>query len=212
MPQFTLHLHRWIVCSLTILFPTCLRSANVASPSLPTHYDNRLGFSFTHLSLDHTQIDAVYFGLDLSMPYFFSQGRNEHYGQLYLAEVRIGYNLLYDNTDSITPLFGAGYQYNNVGDFHHAKFGYVKAGVRYYHEFNNVLGWGLFINGLVGQQLGGELPQKIAWGVDLSMPIGARFTSSRCWDIILEPFYLYMESAHIHQAVFGGRGTIGYRF
>ncbi len=175
-------------------------------------YDNRFGFSFDRLVFDHNKADCIYFGLDAWVPYFFSNTRNDHYGHLYEGEARIGYNLFYNGCDHVTPLAGAGYQYNNVGVFHKAKFAYATAGGRYYHEFNSVFGWGFFLKGLAGQQIGGKEAKKFAWGVDLSMPFVFRFARARHWDITLEPFYLYMESNHKHQAVFGGRGTIGYQF
>lgn len=175
-------------------------------------YDNRFGFSFDRLVFDHNKADCMYFGLDAWMPYFFSHSRNGHYGSLYEAEVRMGYNLFYNGCDHVTPLVGAGYQFNNVGDFHDAKFAYATAGLRYYHEFNSVFGWGLFLKGIAGHQFGGKEAKKFAWGVDLSMPFVFRFTKSRRWDITLEPFYLYMESNHKTQGIFGGRGTFGYQF
>ncbi|MGH2612343.1 MAG: hypothetical protein ACRDFB_04770 [Rhabdochlamydiaceae bacterium] len=175
-------------------------------------YDDRFGFSFDRLVFDHNKANCVYFGLDVWMPYFFSNNRNGHYGHLYEGEIRLGYNLFYNGCDHISPLFGVGYQYNNVGVFHNAKFAYTAAGFRYYHEFNTVFGWGLYLKGLAGQQLGEKEAKKFAWGVDLSMPFVFRFARARHWDITLEPFYLYMESHHKHQAVFGGRGTLGYQF
>ena len=180
--------------------------------SVAPQYNNRFGFSFDRLVFDRNKADSFYFGLDAWMPYFFSNSRNSHFGHLYETEVRLGYNLFYNGCDHITPLVGAGYQYNNVGAFHKAKFAYATAGVRYYHEFNTVFGWGFFLKGLLGNQFGSKEAKKFAWGIDLSMPFVFRFTHTRCWDITLEPFYLYMESNHQHQAVFGGRGTIGYQF
>ncbi len=175
-------------------------------------YGNRFGFSFDRLVYDHTRADELYFALDFWMPYFFSNNRNNRYGNLYEAEIRIGYNLFYDGCDHITPLFGVGYQYNNVGDFHNAKFAYTTAGLRYYHECNSVFGWGFYLKGLAGQQIGKKEAKKFAWGIDLSIPFVFRFTKSRRWDLTLEPFYLYMESNHKHQGVFGGRGTFGYQY
>jgi hypothetical protein len=175
-------------------------------------YDNRFGLSFDRLVFDHNKADSIYFGLDAWMPYFFSHSRNGHYGQLYEGEVRVGYNLFYNGCDHFTPLLGTGYQYNNVGNFHNAKFAYTTAGFRYYHECNTVFGWGFFLKGIAGQQLGKKEAKKFAWGVDLSLPFVFRFAKARHWDVTLEPFYLYMESNHKHQAAFGGRGTIGYQF
>ena len=175
-------------------------------------YDNRFGFFFDRLVYDRTKNDAMYFGLDAWMSYFFSHSRNGHFGALYEGEARVGYNLFYDGCDHFTPLIGGGYQYNNVGNFHHAKFAYGTAGLRYYHECNSIFGFGLNVKGLAGQQVGRREAKKFAWGADVSIPIGFRFSRGRHWDITLEPFYLYMESNHKHQAVFGGRGTVGYRF
>lgn len=175
-------------------------------------YNSRIGVSFDRIVFDYNKADTLYFALDAWMPYFFSNSRNNHYGALYEAEVRLGYNFFMNGCDHVTPLFGTGYQFNNVGNFHNAKFAYATAGVRYYHEFNSVFGWGLYLKGLAGQQIGRREARKFAWGVDLSMPFVFRFAKARHWDITLEPFYLYMETNHMHQAVFGGRGTLGYQF
>lgn len=181
-------------------------------PPVAPQYDNRFGFFFDRLVFDHNKADCIYFGLDAWMPYFFSHTRNNRFGHLYEGEARLGYNLFYNGCDHVTPLVGAGYQYNNVGVFHKAKFAYVTAGGRYLHEFNKVFVWGFFLKGLAGQQIGKHEAKKFAWGVDLSMPFMFRLGCAARWDLTLEPFYLYMETNHKHQAVFGGRGTIGYQF
>lgn len=186
-------------------------ASSTIAPVAP-QYANRFGFSFDRLVFDHNKPDSIYFGLDAWMSYFFSHSRNSHYGRLYETEVRIGYNLFYNGRDHFTPLVGTGYLYNNVGEFHHAKIAYATGGFRYYHEFNTVFGWGLSLKGLAGQQIGKQEAKKFAWGVDLCLPIVFRFSHGRHWDVSLEPFYLYVESNHKHQGVFGGRGTIGYQF
>jgi hypothetical protein len=183
----------------------------IIEPVAP-QYDNRFGFMFDRVVFDHNKAECIYFGLDFWMPYFFSNSRNGHFGALYEGEVRVGYNLFYNGCDHISPLAGVGYQYNNVGVFKHAKFAYATAGFRYLHEFNTVFGWGFYLKGLAGQQIGKDEAKKFAWGVDLSMPFVFRFAKGRRWDVTLEPFYLYMESNHKNQGIFGGRGTFGYRF
>jgi hypothetical protein len=189
-----------------------VKPASYTIEPVSPQYNNRLGFSFDRLVFDHNEADNFYFGLDAWVPYFFSNNRNNHIGALYEGEVRMGYNLFLAGCDHFTPLIGAGYQFNNVGVLHDAKFAYATGGLRYYHEFNTVFGWGLFVKGLAGQQVGSKEEKKFAWGVDLSVPIVFRFSRGRHWDITLEPFYLYMETNHKHQSVFGGRGTFGYQF
>lgn len=205
---------KWIM-SFALLGSSVFADEQINEPTMEPvapQYDNRFGFFFDRLVYERTKNDAMYFGLDGWMSYFFSHNRNNHFGAMYEAEARVGYNLFYDGCDHFTPLVGGGYQYNNVGKFHRAQFAYGTAGLRYLHEFNTVFGLGLYLKGLAGQQVGSKEAKKFAWGVDLSLPIVFRFTRGRHWDISLEPFYLYMESNHKHQAVFGGRGTVGYRF
>lgn len=191
--------------------PEQVKPATGTEPVSP-QYNNRFGFSFDRVVFDHNKANCIYFGADFWMPYFFSHSRNSRFGSLYEGEFRIGYNFFLDGCDHFTPLVGAGYLYFNLGDFHKAKFAYTTAGLRYYHEFNTVFGWGLYLKGLAGHQLSGTEAKKFAWGVDLSMPFVFRFGKMRHWDLTLEPFYLYMESNHKTQAAFGGRGTFGYQF
>ncbi len=215
------YMKRWIVLFSMFVFTsafaaeppsTQVQPVNTEVESISPQYDDRIGFSFDRLVFDHNKPNCIYFGLDAWMPYFFSNSRNNHFGALYEFEARMGYSFFVAGCDHFTPLGGVGYQYFNVGNFHNAKFAYVTGGLRYYHEFNTVFGWGLFVKGLAGQQVGGKEDKKFAWGADLSIPFVFRFSRGRHWDLTLEPFYLYMESNHKHQAVFGGRGTFGYQF
>lgn len=175
-------------------------------------YDNRFGFNFDRLVYERTKANSLYFGLDAWAGIFFSHNRHNHFGALIETEARIGYNLFYNGRDHFTPLAGAGYMFHDVGDFHCANFAYATAGFLYSHEFNTVFGWGINLKGLAGQQVGHHEARKFAWGVDLCMPFIFRFAHYRHWDVTLEPFFLYMESNHKHQGVFGGRGNVGYRF
>lgn len=192
--------------------PAQTTTAEVKQQPVAPQYDNRFGFSFARLIYEQTKADSLYFGLDVWGALCSYQSRHDHLGSLLEAEARLGYNLFYNDCDHFTPLVGTGYQYNNMGSFHHARFAYATAGFLYSHEFNTVFGWGINLKGLVGQQVGNQEEKKLAWGVDLCMPIIFRFAHFRRWDITLEPFYLYMESNHKHQGTFGGRGTVAYRF
>src|SRR3569832_1658639 len=213
-------MRRWFILGMVAMMgmaygaakpPERVKHAAGTEPISP-QYDNRFGFSFDRVVFDRNKANSIYFGADFWMPYFFSHSRNSQFGHLYEGEFRLGYNFFLDGCDHFTPHVGAGYLYLNVGDFLKAKFSYTTAGLLYYHEFNTVFGWGLFLKGLAGKQLSGSEAKKFAWGVDLSMPLVFRFGKARHWDLTLEPFYLYLESNHKTQAVFGGRGTFGYQF
>ena len=184
---------------------------NLVSPQ----YDNRFGFSFDRLVYERTKTDSMYFGLDGWAALCFSHSRhhNRVWRSVIEGEARLGYNLFFNGRDHLTPVVGGGYMSNSVGNFRrNARFAYATAGFLYSHEFNTVFGWGVNLKGLAGQQVSQHYEKKFAWGVDLCIPLVFRFGHYRHWDATLEPFYLYMESNHRDQGIFGGRGTVAYRF
>jgi hypothetical protein len=182
------------------------------SQPVAPQYNNRVGLSPFCAIYERLELNCLYFGIDVWVPVIYSHNRHNHWGSLIKGEARVGYNLLYNGCDHVIPVAGVGYLFNNVGVFNHAKFGYVMAGLIYFHEFNSIFGWGINLKALAGEQLSNTEPKKVAWGVELSIPITFRFGHFRHWDVTVQPDYLYIESHHQHQGVFGGRGTLGYRF
>jgi hypothetical protein len=179
----------------------------------PILYHHRIGFGFNQLVYERIMPNRMYLGLDASSPPVISHSRHQKFfSSLVEAELRIGYNLLYNNADFITPIVGGGYLFENYGEFKRAKFAYVTIGFLYLHEFDSVFSWGFNLKPLAGQQISRNAPKKFVWGVDLAMPFVFRFGSQQEWDFILKPIYLYLESHHRHQGAFAGLATAGYRF
>lgn len=176
-------------------------------------YHNRMVvFLPWHQAYERIKPDAIYWGVEA----WYTHVDNKDHNWLLDAEARVGYNLVYNKIDHVTPFAGVGY----IQDFskHYHKYHkpgivYGTVGMLYDHEFNSVFTLGMNLKGLIGA----PAKKKHYWGspvvgADVAIPITFRLGKRRHWDLRLEPFNTYLYGAHAHAYYLGTRCTLGYRF
>jgi hypothetical protein len=208
---------------------------SVKQDSLPNSYDyhNRMVVFYPfHQAYERIKPDDFYFGVEGWVTYVLCNDRSHSNGTLGEAELRLGYNYLYNGRDHVTPFVGGGVikDYSRewietrhrvggivvgrkVYSYHKPAVIYGVFGFLYDHEFNSIFNLGANVKGLIG----GSGERRWNWGsvvggLDVSLPITFRFGRDRHWDIRLEPFYIYLGGSRISRQYFGGRSTVGYRF
>jgi hypothetical protein len=172
-------------------------------------YANRINFGLSRLGYERIKPESLYFGID--MWYVLTFGPIPFERTIGEAEVRLGYNLFFNDEDRLTPIVGMGC----LKDFvHHQKQGlmYGTVGVLYEHRFSNLFDLGVNLKVLGGGDVGRSRWGSPVWGYDISTPFTFHFGENRNWDFRLEPFYIQM-FGHRNTHNFGGsRSAFGYRF
>ena len=218
------------ICLPFLFLATALAHADDIDDSLFYEYHNRIAvFSPYHITYERIKTDAFYTGVEGWLVGSLT-GDADVIGD---AELRMGYNLFWNQRDHFTPFAGVGFfkDFSRVHTrhwkcdeydychFHRSRHHipgviYGTVGFLYDHEFNDVFNLGFNAKGLAGGPVSTKFVDwgSPVFGLDVALPITFRFGYRRHWDARLEPFNLYMHGEQFDRNYFGFRSTVGYRF
>lgn len=175
-------------------------------------YNHRINFDLTRIGYEHIKPKSIYIGIEGWALFSISFSEPMRFS-LVQSEVRLGYNFCFNTVDHFTPFVSGGY-FRGFHDHQKQGLAYGGLGIRYEHEFNKLIAFGVNAEGLVGgsvEKVGQPWGNPI-WGFDIALPLTFRFTEKRNWDFRFEPFVTYFDGTNSAHTFIGARSAIGYRF
>lgn len=142
------------------------------------------------------------------------------------GEGRLGYTLGLQPKTTMTFFLGGGYlndlkrSHRHIRSYlrrleeHTLEYAFGSYGFYLSHMFKSYFGLGLSAKGMIGKGTIGSRVHNNQWanGIDTGLPFTFRFGPKKQYDLVFEPFYIFLKSSTDQSNYLGNRLTIGLRY